>query len=518
MEIVWLLLGFAIGGVVAGVVAYVVVDRRTRQALTTANTEAALAVARADQSQAALAEAAKTAAAVRQELTAEQQARAGLVARLEAATENHARQTDMSSAALGEVNALRQQLATLQQDRATLEAKLDAERKAIAEQREQITDTAKKLNESFAALSQDALKHNREAFIAIAEEKFKTLQTAATGALDQKKSEMSELIQPMRQTLDEYRLKLDAIETTRTQAYVDIKEHLAAVTSTQLNLSVETKQLVTALRRPQGRGRWGELTLRRLFELAGMADRVTFEEQVQVDGGRLRPDCIVQLPEGRQVIVDSKCVLDAFLDSTNCADELLRKECLVRHAEQVRSRVRDLSNKAYWESLPSATDYVVLFLPGEAFLYAAVDQDPMLIENAMNNRVIVASPTTLLGLLRVIEHGWKHKAIEENATQIKDVGGKLYQRVVKVADHLDKLGRAITGVTGAYNDTVGSLEKNVLSAAREMAKLGVPTKQADVPLIDETSGDVRSLRASAWKVLPKPAVEADETALATTDG
>ena len=501
MEIVWLVLGLVLGGASVGAAAYVIVDRRTRSAIATARTEATLAAAQADQARQSLTDVTHTAAGLRLQLATEQQTRATLAAKLESEAENLRRQTDATAEAVKAFTGLRDRAEALQQERSAMLATLDAEKKALVEQRERFGEQDKRLREGFAELSAAALKANREEFLVVAEQRFKTLQTEAAGAFDQKKAEMGQLIQPMRQTLEEYRTKLDAIEQTRASAYVDIKENLAAVAATQQHLSVETKQLVTALRRPQGRGRWGELTLRRLFEMAGLADRVTFAEQVSTDDGRQRPDCIVMLPQDRQVIVDSKCVLDAFLSAAECTDDVQRQACVVRHAEQVRSRVRELSSKAYWESFGHATDYVVLFLPGEAFLYAAVDVDPTLIEDALNQRVIVASPTTLLGLLRVIEHGWRHKAIEDNAQEIKELGGKLYARVAKVAEHLDKLGRAISGVTGAYNDAIGSMEKNVLSAAREMAKLGVPTKNAPVAAIEDLSDETRSLRASAWKSL-----------------
>ncbi|MGN6507816.1 MAG: DNA recombination protein RmuC, partial [Tepidisphaeraceae bacterium] len=393
MEAVWILLGLLLGGGGAAVIATLVVERRSKAALAAAQTELAVANERAAEAQRRLVEAAKDA-------------------------ETH-----------------RQHLSALQQERAALLAQLNAEKENVAQQRDLLTEARSRLRESFAEVSGEALRNNSKHFFEVAEQTFKTLQTEASGALDERKAQIDQMLQPMKAVLEQYKQKLDSIEKSRVDAYVTIKENLAAVAATQQNLSLETKQLVTALRRPQGRGRWGELTLRRLFELAGMSERVTFDEQVNVntESGRLRPDCIVHLPENRQVIVDSKCVIDAFLDASACTDDGQRLAFLVRHAQQVRSRVAELSSKAYWDSFERATDYVVLFLPGEAFLYAAVEQDPGLIEDALNQRVIVASPTTLLGLLRVIEHGWRHKAIEQNAQEIRKLGATLYDRIQTAA-------------------------------------------------------------------------------------
>ena len=505
MEALWLVLGLVLGGGVAAVVTWVVLQARSRQTDAATQSSLTLATARAADAQQALAAATLAVDTLRRDLATEQQHRATLAAKLAAETDNLDRQTEATSVAVAEAGRLTQAIADLRQRHAGLTATLDAERLAIAKQREQFDETTKRLRESFAEMSKDALKANREDFLATATQQFKHLQTEAAGTLETKKAELGQLLTPMKQTLDQYREQLTAIEQSRSTAYVDLKQNLAAVAAVQDRLATETTQLVGALRRPSGRGRWGELTLRRLFELAGLADHVTFTEQVSTADGKYRPDCIVQLPENRQVIVDSKCVLDAFLEAVACTDEAQRRVLGQKHADQVRSRVRDLASKAYWESFGDATDYVILFLPGEAFLYAAVELDTSLIEDALNQRVIVASPTTLLGLLRVIEHGWKHKSVEENARVIKDLGGRLYERVAKVAEHLQRLGRAVSTVTDAYNATLGSLERNVLSTAREMAKLGVPTKNVTIAPAEDVTDDTRSLRATAWKGLPAPA-------------
>ncbi|HEX8339706.1 MAG TPA: DNA recombination protein RmuC [Tepidisphaeraceae bacterium] len=405
--------------------------------------------------------------------------------------------------AQSELAALRAAMATLQQERATLVAEVAAERQNVAQQRTLLDDARARLRESFAELSVEALRRNSAQFFEAAEQRFGALQSQAVGSLGQKTAEMQQILNPITAVLQQYGEKLDHLEKTRGDAYTGISQQLAAVAATQQNLSRETTQLVSALRKPQGRGRWGELTLKRLFEMAGMAERVTFTEQVSVatDDGRRRPDCVVELPGQRQVIVDSKCVIDAFLDAAACSEDIDRAACMARHAQQVRARVNDLASKAYWELFDKATDYVVLFLPGEAFLYAAVEQDPSLIEDALNQRVIVASPTTLLGLLRVIEHGWRSARVQENADAIRHAATGLLDRLSVLTDHFGKLGIALGNASEAYNRTLGSLERNVFTQAKRMRDLGVagtkPPRQASP--VDDT---VRPLNDASWAALP----------------
>lgn len=507
MPDLWLIVGLVIGALAGAVAGWLLCERRARVSSSTMQTDLALAQERERDASEELTQLRPAIESLRRDLSGLQQERAALEAQLSSEKQCTTEQRDLVAATRQELESFRKQLSALQQDRSTLLAQLDAERRSLAEQKQQLAETQTRIREAFAELSASALEKNTQQFMQLAEEKFKTLQTAAAGTLDQKKAEMQQLITPMAQVLDQYKQKLDQIEKARTDAYTSISKELAGVAATQQNLSKETTQLVQALRRPQGRGRWGELTLKRLFEMAGMAERVTFIEQVSIntEDGRKRPDCIVHLPEERQVIVDSKCVIDAFLDASNCTDDVSRLACLARHAQQVRSRVQELSMKAYWESFERATDYVVLFLPGEAFLYAAVDQDPTLIEDALAHRVIIASPTTLLGLLRVIEHAWRQKQIEANATEIRDLGGQLYDRVSKMAEHFQKLGESIGKVGEQYNRTVGSLEKNVLPAARKMSQLGIAQKGEPIAELDDVPTHVRELSHKSWKTLPDAA-------------
>jgi len=507
MEMLWFILGAAVGGAVGTAVGWLIADRRARAAASTMQTELAVAQERAREAVEELKAQHSTLDALRGDLSILQQDRASLDARLNAEKDNVAGARDIAAKAQAALEGVRGELNAILQERSKLLANLEAEKKSLIEQREQLSDLSNRARQSFAELSVEALKKNTDQFINLAEQKFKTLQTEAAGSLEQKKAELAQLLQPMTQVLDQYKEKLDFIEKARTDAYTNISKELASVAATQQNLSKETTQLVQALRKPQGRGRWGELTLKRLFEMAGMTQHVTFNEQVSVntEDGKKRPDCIVLLPEDRQVIVDSKCVIDAFLDGAAAADEAQRVVCMQRHSQQVRTRVAELSSKAYWESFERATDYVVLFLPGEAFLYAAVECDPTLIEDALNQRVIIASPTTLLGLLRVIEHAWRQKLIEANANEIRDLGATLYERISKMAEHFQRLGDSINKVNDRYNDTLGSLERMVLPAARKMSEMGVGNQQSAIAELDETKGHVRELSAKSWKALPEPA-------------
>ena len=511
MDVISLIVGIASGGAIVGVVVWLVNDRTHRSAQASQATELALLRQREQDLQQLTAASRQTIVDAQRDASVLQQHATSLEAKLAASSQKVTEQSthfaevrDAHTQLSTRYESVRQQIEALNQRHTQTLEQLASEKRMLIEQRQQLETDRVKMRESFAELSQQALVQNSKTFIETAEQRFKLLQTEAAGSLEQKKLEMSNLLQPMGQLLDQYKTKLDDIEKSRGEAYLDIKSHLTQVATTQENLSKETTQLVSALRKPQGRGRWGELTLKRLFELAGMAERVTFEEQVSTDDGRLRPDCIVHLPNDRQVIVDSKCVMDAFLDATACEDETLRRAHLVRHAQQIRSRVAELSSKAYWERFEKAADYVVMFLPGEAFYHAAVEVDPTLIEDALNQRVIVTTPTTLLGLLRVIEHGWRQNLIEQSAKDIRDVAGQLYERINKVADTFAKLGKAINGVNERYNEVVGSLEKRVLPTARRLNEMGIGASDDPIKELDEVQEHVRDLSSKAWKVLPDP--------------
>lgn len=381
---------------------------------------------------------------------------------------------EAESAATGE---LRERLSEAEKSAATLAAQLCSAQQNLTEQRKLLDDAHAQLKQAFASVSAEALAKNNEAFLALAKERFNTLSTEAAGSLEQRKASIEGLLKPMQEILAGYQTRLGEIEKSRVESYSMLREQLGSLAEIQRTLNTQTGALVSALRRPSTRGQWGEITLRRLVELAGMSTHCDFCEQTSVatDDGKQRPDMVIHLPGNRQVVIDCKAVLDGFMDATAATDEDQRKLHLQRHCQQVRSRVRDLSAKSYWSQFARSPEFVVMFLPGEAFLYAAVENDGDLIEDAMKNRVIVSTPTTLIALLKAIEFGWRQEEITQNAEEIRKLGKELYERMSTVITHFARLGSTLDTAVNAYNATVGSLESRVLVTARKMAELGART-------------------------------------------
>ena len=394
--------------------------------------------------------------------------------------------------------ALRAQLSAAQRDAATLQAELRASEQNLAEQRRLLEEAQAKLREAFAAVSAEALAKNNEAFLHLARERFAVLSAEAAGSLEQRKAQIETLLAPMQEVLAQYQSRLEEIEKSRVESYSMLREQLGTLAETQRTLNAQTTQLVSALRRPQTRGQWGEVTLRRLVELAGMSSRCDFVEQSTVDGeeGRLRPDMVVQLPGDRQIVIDCKAALDAFLEAASAADEDARRLCLQRHSQQVRSRARELSAKAYWAQFKRTPEYVVMFLPGEAFLYAAVEQDGSLIEDTLRGSVIIATPTTLMALLKAIEFGWRQEEVTRNAEEIRKHGKELYDRIVVFATHFQKLGSHIGAIVETYNGSVTSLESRLLVSARRIGELGARSGK-DVPEPDPIDTRPRELSVAS---------------------
>jgi DNA recombination protein RmuC len=378
---------------------------------------------------------------------------------------------------------LRRQLSDAQTKQAVAASQLDSTQRNLEEQRRLLEEAQVRLRDAFSALSADALAKNNQAFLQLARENFAVLSKEASGSLDQRNAQVDAQIKPLREMLGQYQQRLGDIEKSRTESYSMLREQLGTLAETQRTLNVQTNQLVTALSRPSTRGQWGEITLRRLVELSGMTRRCDFVEQASVDGeeGKLRPDMIVRMPGNRHVIIDSKAPLEAFLDAASAPDDDTRRVCLQRHAQQVRTRCRELSLKSYWSQFDNTPEFVVMFLPGEAFLYAAVEADGSILEDALKNHIIIATPTTLIALLKAIEFGWRQEEITENADKIRELGGQLYDRIATLTDHFDKLGRSLDSTVDAYNRFVGSMQTRVLATARKMNDLGAggPREIAD---------------------------------------
>lgn len=379
----------------------------------------------------------------------------------------------------GNLRASRRE-ALLQADLHSTRARLAGAAEQEAAQRALLQSSQHELRAVFEQLANKTLRHNSEVFLQLARESLGREQTAAQGALQARETAIAQLLAPIQTALQKTEQQVAALERERREAFTTLRTQIESLAGGQQQLSRETRNLVTALRRPEVRGRWGELTLRRVVELAGLVDRCDFTEQLQVDtaDGALRPDMIVHMPEGRDLVVDAKAPLDAYLEAIEASTDEQKLDALRRHAGQVEARVRALASKAYWQQFPRSPEFAVLFLPGDQFLSGALAHSPAMLDSALERGVIIATPSTLIALLKSVAYGWRQADVAANAVVIRDLGQELHRRLAAFAGHLDKLGNKLTGAVDSYNNAVGSLERSVLPQARRFPELGVTADSA----------------------------------------
>ena len=375
-----------------------------------------------------------------------------------------------------------------------LESALESERKTSNEKMDLVTRASEELRNAFKAMASDALKSNNQSFLVLAQERLERFQTEARGDLESRQKAVAEMVAPVRESLNKVDTQIQQLEIERGKAYSALYTQVQSLITTQKELQSETGNLVRALRTPNVRGRWGEIQLRRVVEIAGMLSYCDFAEQetVTTDSGRLRPDLVVKLPGGKHVVVDAKTPLQAFLDAFETTDEETRRDCLTNHARQVRDHMNTLSGKKYWEQFDATPEFVVMFLPGETFFSAALEQDSGLIEHGVLNRVIPASPTTLIALLKAVAYGWNQEKLARNAQQISELGKELHDRLRLLAGHITQVGTGLDRAVESYNKAVGSLESRVLVSARKFAELGASVAD-DIPELAPIETTARAL-------------------------
>lgn len=403
------------------------------------------------------------------------------------------------------------QLAEAREGLARASAAIEHERAAGAEKVRLLAEAKSELSDAFKALSADALKTNSSSFLELARTTLERFQVQAKDDLDQRRVAVEHLVAPIKESLAKVDGQIQNLEKARSEAYGALLGQVRGLAESQEKLRTETGNLVTALRAPAVRGRWGEIQLRRVVEMAGMLSHCDFVEQVTatVDGRHLRPDLIVKLPGGKNVVVDAKAPLQAYLEALEAPDDATRTARLQDHARQIRQHMTKLSVKSYWEQFQPTPEFIVMFIPGEAFYSAALEQDPGLIEEGVSQRVLLATPTTLIGVLKAVAYGWQQETVAESARAVSQLGKELHGRLATLGDHFARLGQRLDGAVSAYNQTVGSLERRVLPAARRFSELGADGGR-EIPAlgpIEKSAQAPQAFELTGGAVVPRP--EAD---------
>ena len=394
------------------------------------------------------------------------------------------------------------QAAELEKEATTLRSQLLdlAQRSAAYEERARMMgDTKQALENAFKSLSADALKDNNAAFLNLAKASLGEFQQVAKGDLEKRQQAIDALVGPVKESLEKVDQKIHALERVREQAYGEIRQQFTQMAEAQVQLRQETANLVKALRQPHVRGRWGEVQLRRVVEMAGMLNHCDFVEQETLfddEGKMLRPDMVVRLPGGRTIVVDAKAPISAYLDAHEASDDEVRRAKIREHAQLVRTHLQALSKKSYWEQFDSTPECVVMFIPGEAFCSAALEADPELLDNAFGMNVIIASPASLMALLKAAAFGWRQESIAENARAISQLGQELHKRIGDVANRMERLGRSLESATTAYNEAVGSFESRLSVPARRFRELGATSQDANIVELRAIEGGARRLQST----------------------